>query len=87
MSLDILNLLSTGLDKLIPDAAQRQELKLKAMALQQNGEFREMETAMSAIVAEAQSSDKWTSRARPAFLVDFRRVFDEAHTPPRTGVG
>jgi len=68
ISVDVLSILSTGLDKLIPDAAQREELKIKAAQLKQNGDFREMETAMSAIIAEAGSSDKWTSRARPAFL-------------------
>jgi hypothetical protein len=34
----------------------------------QDGELKELEISMSAIVAEARSSDPWTSRARPSFL-------------------
>jgi phosphotransferase system glucose/maltose/N-acetylglucosamine-specific IIC component len=36
--------------------------------MQQNGELKELETRMSAILAEANSPDPWTSRARPSFL-------------------
>ena len=36
--------------------------------MQQNGELKELETRMSAILAEAKSADPWTSRARPSFL-------------------
>ena len=36
--------------------------------MQQAGELEEMKTQLSAIVAEAQSADPWTSRARPSFL-------------------
>ena len=34
----------------------------------QSGELKEIELSLSAIVAEANSSDPWTSRARPSFL-------------------
>ena len=34
----------------------------------QDGEFKAVEQQMSAILAEAKSSDAWTSRARPSFL-------------------
>jgi len=36
--------------------------------MQQDGELKELQTRMSAIVAEANSNDPWTSRARPSFL-------------------
>ena len=36
--------------------------------MQQAGELKELETRMSAILAEAKSADPWTSRARPSFL-------------------
>jgi hypothetical protein len=36
--------------------------------MQQDGELKQLEISMSAIIAEAQSQDKWTSRARPSFL-------------------
>ena len=66
--LDFLNFGTKILDKLIPDPAQRDEAKLKFLTLQQNGEFKEEELRYSAINAEASSTDKWTSRARPSFL-------------------
>lgn len=65
------NLASVGLkiiDKVIPDAKAREEAKLKWMEAQNTGELKLIEAQLSAIVAEAQSSDKWTSRARPTFL-------------------
>lgn len=58
----------TVIDKLIPDAKTKQVLNYKLLQLAQDGEFRELEIRMKAIVAEAQSQDKWTSRARPSFL-------------------
>ena len=56
------------IDKLIPDPAAKAKAKLDLMTLAQNGELQELETRMSAILAEANSSDPWTSRARPSFL-------------------
>jgi hypothetical protein len=56
------------LDKVIPDPAQKAAAKLQLLQLQQTGELKEMETALSAIIAEAQSADPYTSRARPSFL-------------------
>jgi hypothetical protein len=38
------------------------------MKMQQAGELDEVKVQLSAIIAEAQSSDPWTSRARPSFL-------------------
>lgn len=64
-------LLDAGLkiiEKLIPDPAQKAEAKARLVELQQNGELREVETQLSAIIAEANSADPWTSRARPSFL-------------------
>ena len=64
-------ILETGLqilDKVIPDPKQREKAKLELLKQQQQGELKEMEVAMSAIIAEANSQDSWTSRARPTFL-------------------
>ena len=41
---------------------------MNSSKLQQSGALEEEKTQLSAIIAEAQSSDKWTSRARPSFL-------------------
>lgn len=56
------------LDKLIPDPKARDEAKLKLLELQGSQEMEATRTQISAIMAEAQSSDPWTSRARPSFL-------------------
>lgn len=56
------------IDKLFPDPEARAEAQLKLAMLAQAGELEEMKTQMSAILAEAQSADPWTSRARPSFL-------------------
>ena len=56
------------IDKLIPDPAAKAKAQLELIEMQQRGELEELKTRMSAILAEAQSSDPWTSRARPSFL-------------------
>lgn len=56
------------ISKIWPDPAVQAEAQLKLAELAQNGELKELEIRMSAILAEAQSSDPWTSRARPSFL-------------------
>jgi hypothetical protein len=62
------------IDKLIPDPKAKAEAAKELLILQQNGELKELETRMSAILAEAQSSDPWTSRARPSFMYLFYLV-------------
>lgn len=59
---------SKVIDKIFPDASERDRAKLELLKAQQEGSFREMEIQLSAIMAEAQSADPWTSRARPSFL-------------------
>ncbi|MCP5397322.1 MAG: holin family protein [Sphingomonadaceae bacterium] len=56
------------IDKVIPDPDARRKAKLELLELQGSQELRTIETRLSAIVAEANSSDPWTSRARPSFL-------------------
>ena len=56
------------IDKLIPDPKARDAAKLELLKLQGGQELETLRTQMSAIVAEAQSADPWTSRARPSFL-------------------
>jgi hypothetical protein len=64
----LLELGGTIIDKIWPDPEARDRAKLELLKQQQAGEFKELEARYSAIVAEAQSSDRWTSRARPSFL-------------------
>ena len=56
------------IDKLIPDPQQAAAAKAELVRLEQQGDLKELEVRMSAIVMEAKSSDPWTSRARPSFL-------------------
>ncbi|GGD53931.1 hypothetical protein GRI62_04440 [Erythrobacter arachoides] len=56
------------IDKVIPDKEARERAKLELLALQGTQEMQRIETQLSAIIAEANSQDPWTSRARPSFL-------------------
>ena len=56
------------IDKLFPDPEQRAKAQLELLQMQQTGELEGVRVQLSAIMAEAQSADPWTSRARPSFL-------------------
>lgn len=56
------------IDRVIPDPKQKEAAKLELLKMQQAGELSLLQTQLSAIIAEAQSQDPWTSRARPSFL-------------------
>lgn len=68
MGLPLLGIIGDAIDKMVPDADTRLEMKAKAAQLELDGEFKGLELAMEAIVMEAKSKDPWTSRARPSFL-------------------
>lgn len=54
--------------RLFPDPTEKAKAELELLKMTQDGELKVLATQMSAIVAEAQSPDPWTSRARPSFL-------------------
>ena len=56
------------IDKIIPDKEARAKAKIELLALEGSHELKQIEARLSAIVAEANSKDPWTSRARPSFL-------------------
>ena len=56
------------IDKIIPDPQARESAKLELLRLEGSQEMEAIKARLAAIVAEAQSSDPWTSRARPSFL-------------------
>ena len=56
------------IDKIIPDPQARDRAKLELLKLQGDQEAAAIAQQMQAIIAEAQSNDPWTSRARPSFL-------------------
>ena len=56
------------IDRLVPDPAEREKAKLALLQAEGQLALQEMQTSLSAILAEANSQDPWTSRARPTFL-------------------
>ncbi|KQN25878.1 hypothetical protein ASE86_06705 [Sphingomonas sp. Leaf33] len=56
------------LDNIIPDPKARDAAKLELLRLQGTQDMERTKAQMAAIVADAQSADPWTSRARPSFL-------------------
>lgn len=68
-SLDVLiSPIAKLLDKIIPDPKARDAAKLELIKHQGAQELEEMRIQLSAIIAEANAADPWTSRARPSFL-------------------
>lgn len=59
----------TGLlDKLISDPQARAVAQRELLRLEGSQELERMTAQLAAVVAEANSTDRWTSRARPGFL-------------------
>ena len=56
------------IDKIVPDPKARNEAKLELIKLQGGQEMETFRLQLSAVLAEANSNDPWTSRARPSFL-------------------
>ena len=56
------------IDHFFPDPAQKAAAQLQLNQMAQDGKLKELGIQMSAIIAEAQSTDPWTSRARPSFM-------------------
>lgn len=63
------------IDKIIPDPKARDQAKLELLKLEGSQELETLKTQLSAIVAEAQSPDPWTIRARPSFLYVMYALF------------
>lgn len=63
---------TTLIDRIFPDkekqAIERAQAEMALAQMQQDGTLKQQAQQMSAILAEAQSNDPWTSRARPSFL-------------------
>lgn len=64
----LLGPLSTVIDRVLPDREARDRAKLELLKLEGTQAAEDIRARLSAIVAEAQSPDPWTSRARPSFL-------------------
>jgi hypothetical protein len=64
----VFELVKSGIDKAFPDKTEAAKITAQLETAKQNGDLKGLEIGMSAIVMEAKSKDKWTSRARPSFL-------------------
>lgn len=65
---NVSNLLTTAIDKIWPDPADKAKAEAVAMAATADAVVRQLEATQKVMLAEAQSADPWTSRARPTFL-------------------
>lgn len=63
-----LGILGKVIDRAFPDPVEKAKAQAALAQMQQAGELEEMRVRMSAILAEASSGDKWTSRARPSLF-------------------
>ncbi|PAX08259.1 holin family protein [Sphingomonas lenta] len=64
----VLGPLASVLDKLIPDPKARDAAKLELLRMEATNELDRTKAQLMAVLADAQSADPWTSRARPGFL-------------------
>ena len=67
----ILSLVGSVLDKILPDANQRNEAKLKLLEMQQSGELARLQAASSVVTAEAKSEHWLTANWRPITMLSF----------------
>lgn len=70
----IAQILNKTIDLIFPDPKDKIDAQIRLVELEQNGQLKELEANLSAILAEAQSTDPWTSRARPSFMYLFYLV-------------
>lgn len=63
------------IDKIWPDAESADKAKLELMKLGQSGELEKFAATANIMLAEANSTDKWTSRARPSFMYVMYTLF------------
>lgn len=61
-------LLDDGLNKIFPDPAQKATAEALVIKATNDAAVALMQQQISVMLAEAQSKDPWTSRARPSFL-------------------
>jgi len=62
------SLLETGIKRIWPDPTEEEKAKIERLKVETANALEIMKIQLSAIIAEAQSEDPWTSRARPTFL-------------------
>lgn len=61
-------LLTTAINRIWPNPEDKAKSEAVIMAATAEAAIRELEAAQRVMIAEAQSADPWTSRARPSFM-------------------
>ncbi len=56
------------IDNIFETEEEKASARAKLLKLEQDGRLETLKTELSVMLAEANSKDKWTSRARPTFL-------------------
>lgn len=64
----VLDLGGKFIDRFWPDPATKEAAKLAMYQAERSGDLDQMKAGMAVMLAESQSADPWTSRARPSFL-------------------
>jgi hypothetical protein len=62
------NLVSTIIDKVYPNPEDKAKAEAIAVMAQADAAINQLKAAQAVMLAEEQSADPWTSRARPSFL-------------------
>jgi len=62
------DLLKTGIDKIWPSPTEKATAEATIMQATASAAIDKLRASQAVMLAEAQSQDKWTSRARPSFL-------------------
>ena len=62
------SLIKDGIDKIWPNPTEEAAAKVALLKATSDAAIAQLMAANSIMLAEASSSDKWTSRARPSFL-------------------
>lgn len=62
------DLLTTAINKIWPDPADKAKAEAVTMAAAADAAVTQLRATQAVMLAEEQSTDKWTSRARPSFL-------------------
>jgi len=68
ISSTVVGIIGKFADKFLPDKKDADAFKLAVQKEADAGAMAELDRSYDAIIAEAQSTDKWTSRARPSFM-------------------
>lgn len=65
---NVSGLLTTAINKIWPDPSDKSKAEALVITAAADAAINQLKAAQAVMLAEAQSADPWTSRARPSFL-------------------